>query len=151
MALIVLVARLPLWVIMYGVDALTPRVVTIGFVVLAAFGAVAGISALAHRLWHVMRGNTAIATVVDIEVSSGPQRRTQYIPVVEFVTQDGQRRTCVSLKDALSRKPRIGQRVRIIYSPRNPRWAIMPMWFLTVGGILGPILMIMFIVAVFGL
>lgn len=135
---------------MCGVDALTPRVLTIALAVLAAVGAAVGIGMLAHRLWRVIRGHTTIATVVDVEVISGPQRRTQYIPVVEFVTREGQRRTSVSLKDALGRKPPIGKRVRIIYSPRNPRWAIMPMWILTVAAILGPILMVAFLVAVFG-
>lgn len=130
---------MPLWAIMYGMDALSPRVLAIAVMVLAAWGVAGWIGILAHRLWRVMRGHTAIATVVEV-ISEQPWGRRKYIPVVEFVTRDGQRRTGVSLKDALNRKPRIGERVRIIYSPRNPRWAIMPRWILTVALMLGSIL-----------
>jgi hypothetical protein len=126
------------------VGVLLPRVLTIAVTGLAVVGLVAALAMVGERLWRVLRGHTAIATVVDVKIEHGEEQHLLYVPVVDFVTRDGQRLTGVALKDALGRNPRIGRRVRIIYRPRNPAWATMPMWFQTFAVLLGAILIAAF-------
>src|SRR5262245_61693323 len=104
------------------VGILVQRVLTIAFAGLAVVVLVAAVAMVGERLWRVMRGHSAMATVVDVKIEHGEEQSLLYVPVVDFVTRDGQRYTGVVLKDPLGRKPRIGRRVRVIYRPRNPAW-----------------------------
>jgi hypothetical protein len=121
------------------VGVLFLRVLTIAFAGLAVVVLVAAMAMVGERLWRVLRGHTAIATVVDVKIEYGEEQSLLYVPVVDFVARDGQRHTGVALRDSLGRNPRIGRRVRIIYRPRNPVWATMPMWFQTFVVLLGAI------------
>jgi hypothetical protein len=132
------------------VEVIVPRVFAAAMAALGVFGLTAALVMLGQRLWRVLRGHTAMATVVDVETEFDAERKPLYALVVDFATRDGQRHTGVVLKDELGRKPRIGRRVRVIYRPGDPGWATVPMWFQTVVVLLGWVLFAWFAAGLVG-
>jgi hypothetical protein len=73
------------------------------------------------RLW--LAGHVADGIVVAHRPCRGWGEKS-YVPIVNFDTQNGARRTYIPLKlGCKTPRPMVGQVMRIIYDPRNPEWA----------------------------
>jgi hypothetical protein len=62
--------------------------------------------------------------VVDWDIVTDPEKATEYLLVVDFVTADGAQERAVALQQPTEWPPSRGQRIRILYDRRYPRRAV---------------------------
>ena len=100
----------------------------IGFGAALVLSAVAGVRALAERVWLRVRGNYATGVVVGVDVREDPDYYTRYTPMVEFVTRAGEQRV-EKVAYSTTRECSVGDSVRVFYRPRDLSHVFVADWF----------------------
>ncbi|ONH32654.1 DUF3592 domain-containing protein [Pseudofrankia asymbiotica] len=108
--------------------------VTISMVCVGALFLLLGIDTLRQiiqRIWLRFAGHTALATIVDCEVteSDAEDGGSIFTPIVDYTTRAGEQLRAVTLRSSDAAFLGIGAKIRVVYRPRDPTWVTRTDWF----------------------